>query len=366
MNVENKFMQRALELARLGEGQVNPNPLVGAVVVKDGKIIGEGYHQKFGGPHAEAFALEAAGKEAKGADLYVNLEPCVHYDKKTPPCVDKIINSDIKRVYVAMRDPNPKVSGKGIKKLKEAGIAVEEGILEERAKKLNEIYCKFITTGRPFVLLKMAMTADGKIASKTGDSKWISSEESRLMVHKLRNKYAAVLVGVNTVLKDDPQLTVREIEGRDPWRIVLDSQGRIPLRAKILQAKSEAKTIIATTAKMPRDVEAALKERGSKVEVWRLPAKDGKVDLVSLIEKLAALGIDSLLVEGGATVAASFLKENLVDKIMLFIAPKIIGGREALTPVEGEGLAKIEDAFSLKDVSVNMVDNDVVYEAYLE
>lgn len=359
-------MKRALTLAKEGEGKVNPNPLVGAVVVKEGKIIGEGYHKEFGGPHAEVFALEEAGHKAKGADLYINLEPCVSYPKKkTPPCVERIIKSGIKRVFIAMRDPHPKIRGRGIKALKEAGIKVKEGILTEEAKKLNEIYIKYITTGKPFVLLKMAMTADGKIASKVGDSRWISSKKSRQIVHKLRGKFKAVLVGINTVLQDDPQLTLRDAKGRNPLRIILDSKGKIPLSAKVLNQKT-AKTVIAT-AEISKAKEEKLRQLG--VEIWRLGENKGRISLKSLIERLAKEGIDSLMIEGGATVAYSFIEEGLVDKVIFFIAPKIIGG-EAPTPVGGVGLEKIKEAFWIREVSVKMVEGDeeenVIYEGYLK
>lgn len=358
-------MSRALELAKQGEGWVNPNPLVGAVVVKNGKAIGEGYHRKFGQPHAEVNALEAAGEQAQGADLYVNLEPCSHYGKR-PPCADRIIDSGIKRVFIGTRDPNPLVSGKGVDKLNEAGIEVIEGVLEKEAKRLNEIYFKFITTGRPFVLLKMAMTADGKIASRTGDSKWISSDKSRRVVHELRNRYSAVLVGINTVLKDDPVLNVR-LEGRevkDPLRIVLDSKGRIPLEARVLNIESDTPTIVAATEMLSKSEEKALIGRGAKV--WRLGSRDGRVNLNELLERLAGEGVDSLMVEGGGTVASGFLTEELVDKVMFFVAPKIVGGREALTPVEGEGLEKVKDALQLKDISIEMVGEDLIYTGYVQ
>jgi diaminohydroxyphosphoribosylaminopyrimidine deaminase/5-amino-6-(5-phosphoribosylamino)uracil reductase len=360
--MDKRFMRRALELAKRGEGWTNPNPLVGAVIVRDGRIIGEGYHERFGGPHAEVRALEAASAEAEGSDLYVNLEPCAHWGK-TPPCVARIISAKIKRVIVAVRDPNPLVNGEGIARLQEAGIEVVLGVLEEEAKKLNEPFFKFITTGRPFVLLKLALTLDGKIATRTGDSKWISGERSRELVHRLRNRYAAVLVGINTVLRDNPQLTVRR-EGtrtKDPLRMILDSRGRIPLEATVLNLDSEAPTVVATTERMPKEKEEALFAGGARV--WRLGSRDGKVDLNGLITKLGEEGIDSLLVEGGATVAAAFLEAGLVDKVVFFIAPKIVGG-PGIT-IGGEGVERIAEAWQLKNISVRMLDGDVVYEGYL-
>ncbi len=355
-------MRRALELARRGVGRTNPNPLVGAVIAKEGRIVGEGYHERFGGPHAEILALEAAGAEARGADLYVNLEPCVHRGK-TPPCAERIIAAGIKRVVIAARDPNPLVDGRGAAKLREAGVEVREGTLEEEARKLNEPFFKFISCGKPFVALKLAVSLDGKIATRAGDSRWISGERSRELVHQLRNRYAAVLVGIETVLKDDPWLTVRQGSSgaRDPLRVILDSRGRLPLEAKVLNLKSTASTLVATTEGMSPEKEGALVDGGAWV--WRLTAPDGRVDLATLLEKLGQAGIDSLLVEGGATVAAAFLEAELVDKVILFIAPKIVGG--PISAVGGRGVERIAEAWQLKDVSVKMLDGDVLYQGYL-
>lgn len=362
MDEHERFMRRALELAEQGAGRTNPNPLVGAVVVKEGRIVGQGYHERFGGPHAEIVALDAAGCEAEGADLYVSLEPCAHWGK-TPPCTERIISSGVKRVFVAIRDPNPLVDGRGLTRLKEAGLEVIEGILEKEARRLNEPFFKFITTKRPFVVLKLALSLDGKVATRAGESRWITNERSQELVHRLRNRYAAVLVGVNTILKDDPQLTARLEGARDPWRIILDSRGRTPLEAKILNLKSPAPTVIATTEQMPQEKEAALLSRGARV--WRLEARDGRVDLEALLERLAAEGCDSLLVEGGPTVAAGFLEAGLVDKVIFIIAPKIIAGVEAPSAVGGQGVARLEEAWKLKDISVRMLDGDLVYEGYL-
>lgn len=360
-------MRRALELAEGGVGHVNPNPLVGAVLVKEGRIVGEAYHPKFGGPHAEALAIQQAGSAAVGGELYVNWEPCVSYPgKRNPPCVDEIIRSGIRRVIIATRDPTPQVNGRGIARLKQAGIEVIEGVLAKEAQQLNEIRIKYATTDMPFVLLKMAMTADGKIATRTGDSQWISSGEALTLAHQLRARYAAVLVGIGTVLHDDPQLTVRRIRGRDPMRIVLDSQGRIPLQAALLHVKSEAPTIIATCT-MPEEKERQLKDSSQHVAIWRMPAnQDGQVDLHALLRKLAISQIDSLLIEGGATVAEAFVREHLIDKLMFILAPKIVGGRQAPTPVGGEGIASMEQALRLKDCSVCTLGVDVVYQGYFD
>ena len=306
------FMRRALELAEQGTGYTRPNPLVGAVIAKGGEVIAEGYHARYGGPHAEAVALERAGEAARGADLYVNLEPCSHWGK-TPPCVDRIIAAGIRRVFIATRDPNPLVNGKGVEKLRAAGIEVVEGVLRKEAERLNEIFFYWIKMKRPFVALKLAMSLDGKIATRSGDSRWITGEGARRRVHELRRRHAAVLVGINTVLADDPELTVREVEGPQPLRIVLDSRGRVPLSARVLAG--EARTLVATTAAMPEERERALLERG--VEVWRLPAREGRVDLVALLARLAGEEIDSLLVEGGGEVAWSFLAQGLVQKLYL-------------------------------------------------
>lgn len=359
-------MRRALELAERGWGRVNPNPLVGAVIVKGDRIIAEAHHERYGGPHAEILALGRAGEAAQGAELYVNWEPCVAYcGKLTPPCVDRIITSGIRRVVVATRDPTPQIDGRGIARLKEAGIEVIEGVLEKEARRLNEIRIKYATTGLPFVLLKMAMTADGKIATSQGDARWISSEETLKLAHRLRARYASVLIGIETVLKDDPELTVRRAQGRDPWRIVLDSRGRIPPDASVLHLDSEAPTVIATCT-MPKGKEQELKGlcTPTRIEVWRLPAVRGRVDLRALLKKLGEAKIDSVLVEGGSTVAAAFLEQRLLDKLMLVIAPKVVGGRKAPTPIGGEGIAQMAAAIRLRETSVYTLGPDVVYEGY--
>ncbi len=362
-------MRRALELAELGTGEVNPNPLVGAVLVRDDEIIAESYHERFGGPHAEALVLQRAGEQARGADLYVNWEPCIAYPgKRTPGCVDQIIASGVRRVIVATRDVTPAVNGRGIDRLCHAGVEVVEGVLSSDAKRLNEIRAKFALTAKPFILLKMAMTADGKIATQTGDSYWISSEGSLELAHQLRVRYAAVLVGIGTVLRDDPQLTVRKVKGRDPMRIVLDSKGKISLDAEILRLESIAPTVIATCV-MSNEKERQLKDLQTEtpIEIWRLPKDSlGQVDLNALIGLLGERQIDSLLVEGGSGVAAAFLQNRLLDKLTLIIAPKLVGGRTSPTPIGGEGLAAMANAVSLKEPSARMLGQDVVYEAYLD
>lgn len=361
---ENKeyIMDNVLNLARRGEGQTNPNPLVGAVIIKDNKVVGLGYHRVYGGPHAEINALKDAEDQAKGGVLFVNLEPCSHYGK-TPPCVEAIIKAGIKKVVAAIEDPNPRVSGRGFQRLKEAGIEVETGILEEKALELNEVFIHFIRNRRPFVVMKTAMTLDGKIACATGESRWVTGIKAREMVHRLRNKYQAIMVGVDTVIKDNPRLTTRLIEGgRDPLRVIVDSRGRTPLESKILHLESRACTVIASTQNLPASKEKAYCEKGA--EVWKLPRKQGRVDLKALLEKLYQKGVDSVLLEGGATLNWSFIKEELVDRLFIFIAPKIIGGEKAPGPVGGEGLSWMEEALRVRNLKVEKIGRDYVFTGY--
>lgn len=358
------FMKRALNLAEKGMGFTSPNPLVGAVIVKNGKIIAEGYHESYGENHAEINALNNAIEDVYGTTMYVNLEPCSHFGK-TPPCVNRIVKSGIKKVVVAMEDPNPAVSGNGIKILKENGIEVEVGILKKEAEKLNEIFIKYIITKRPFIIMKAGMSLDGKIATHTGDSRWVTGEKSREYGHILRQKVSAILVGVNTVITDDPMLNTRlnKIECKDPIRIVVDSYGRTPLTSKILNI-NPSNTIIAVTNLAADENIKAFKERGADVIIT--PAKNHKVDLEFLIEELGNKKIDSLLIEGGGEVNFSFLKENLVDKVIFFIAPKIIGGKDAKTPVEGEGVECLEDAICLQNVQITNMGKNIMIEGYLK
>lgn len=363
LNTHDYYMGRALELAKKGWGKTNPNPLVGAVIVKDDRIISEGYHEIIGCAHAEVAAFNNAEEDVAGGTLYVNLEPCSHYGR-TPPCAKAIIEAKIKKVVVAMIDPNPKVSGKGIQMLRDAGIEVEVGVREEEAKKLNEIFINYVVNKKPFVIMKSAMTLDGKIASVTGDSKWITSEASRAYVHALRDRVAAIMVGINTVLKDNPMLTTRltEKEGNDPVRIIVDSKGIIPENSKVLCSNSKAGVILATTSNIPESKEINLVKNG--VKVIKADAADGRVDLVKLVEELYKLEIDSVLLEGGGTLNAEALNLGIVNKVMFFIAPKIVGGREALTPVEGKGVELMSDALKIKDVSVSRFGEDILIEGY--
>ncbi len=358
--VHEKFMRRALKLASLGAGWTRPNPLVGAVVVKDGVVVAEGHHAVCGGPHAEAVALIEAGGRARGADLYLNLEPCVAFPgKRTPPCVDAILASGIKRVIVATADPNPGVSGRGLARLCEAGIEVIEGVLLDEAQLLNEVFFHWVRERTPFVVLKLALSLDGKIATSSGKSRWITGPESRRLVHALRARYGAVLVGVNTVLADDPSLTVREVEGPQPLRVVLDSDGRTPPGAKVLSA--EAKAVIATTDRMPPETEDELRRRGA--EVWRLPSQGDRADLGELLRRLGEEA-DSLLVEGGSEVAGSFLSAGLVHKVAFFYAPLILGGQDAVPAVGGEGVADPAQGIRIRNLEIERVGEDFLVTGY--
>jgi diaminohydroxyphosphoribosylaminopyrimidine deaminase/5-amino-6-(5-phosphoribosylamino)uracil reductase len=353
---QEEYMRLTMNLAKKGMGKTSPNPLVGAVVVKNGQIIGKGYHQKFGQPHAEANALRACGDRAKNSTLYVNLEPCCHYGK-TPPCTDMIIKSGIRKVVCAILDPNPQVNGKGIRTLKKAGVEVSLGILEEEARKLNEIYLKFITTGLPFVILKVAQTLDGKIATKLGDSKWITQDDSRRFVHSLRSWVDAVLVGANTVKRDDPELTIHQAKGENPLRIILDSSGQISDQAKIIKENKDGKTVIVAT-------DDKIKKRfNEKVRIWKIKKeKDGRVDLAQLLKKMGENQIASLLVEGGRGVFTSFLKEKLVDKIYYFLSPRILG--KGLDSFGDLGIEKISQSITLKDYEIKKIKKDLLIVGY--
>ncbi|SKA74027.1 diaminohydroxyphosphoribosylaminopyrimidine deaminase [Clostridium sp. USBA 49] len=360
-----KYMQRALELAKKGIGYTNPNPLVGAVIVKNGRIIGEGYHQIYGGNHAEINAFKNATEDVKGATMYVTLEPCSHYGK-TPPCANAIVEKGIKKVIIGLIDPNPEVSGRGIKILKDNGIEVITGVLEEEGRKLNEIFLKYITTKQPFCIMKTAMTLDGKIATFTGDSKWITGKTSRNFVHQLRHRVAGIMVGVGTILKDDPMLTTRleNGEGSDCIRIIVDSNARIPIESKVLNINSKAKTIVAVTEKAENDKIEALKEKGAEIIIT--PSKNEKVDLVFLMKKLGERKIDSILLEGGSELNYSALESGIVDKINAFIAPKIIGGMKAKTPVGGKGRAFINEAISINKIDIKRFEDDILIEGYVQ
>ena len=359
-----KYMWMALDLAKKSRGRTSPNPLVGAVVVKEGEVVGTGSHKEAGGPHAEVFALEEAGENAYGATLYVNLEPCSHYGR-TPPCVEKIISTGIKKVVASHLDPNPKVAGKGFDILRKSGVSVTTGILEKEARKLNEAFIKHITTGLPFVTLKAATTLDGKIATKTGASRWITGEKSREAVHRLRDMSDAILTGIGTVIADDPQLTTRlQKGGRDPIRIVVDSRARISLDAKILNLNSAAPTIVAVTEKANSENIKKLEEKGAEVLVT--PEKDGQVNLKNLLSELGRREIQNLVVEGGGTLGYSLLEQGLVDKIYCFIAPLIFGGERAPSFIGGDGITSVSDAWSLEDLEIKNYDKDLLLVGYVK
>ncbi len=366
MESDEKYMWLALDLAQQGMGRTSPNPMVGAVIVKDGEILGTGYHQKAGTHHAEIYALNMAGERAKGATLYVTLEPCAHFGR-TPPCTEKIIQAGLERVVISMIDPNPLVSGSGAAALREAGIKVKEGVLKEKAKKLNETFLKYITSGMPFTILKSAMSMDGKIATKKGFSRWITSEKSREFSHQLRNQVDAIMVGIGTVLADNPRLTTR-LEGEDirsPVRVIVDTNGLLPLESRVVRhSNSETKTILATTQMAPYEKLKALTNLG--VEVYQGQSKDNQVDLKALLKYLGDKEISSLLVEGGATLNYSLIKEGLVDKTLFFIAPRVIGGSKAPTPVGGEGVDFLDEAWEIQDIKVKYLGKDILLTGYLD
>lgn len=361
------YMKMALDLAEKGRGFTSPNPMVGAVVVKDGKVAGKGYHEAAGKPHAEVNAIDDAKACASGATLYVTLEPCNHYGK-TPPCTEKILKSGIKRVVAAVRDPNPDVKGDGAEFLRSKGVEVCFGICEKEAKKQNEVFFKYIKTKRPFVTVKCAATLDGKIATKTGDSKWVTGEESRQFVHRLRHINDAIMVGINTVKRDDPKLTTRleGTEGRNPVRIILDSRLTISEDAIVLQPDSGSDTIIiigdsALDAGQLRK-KAEFEEKG--VKIIETPEKDGLIDLDFLMDKFGSIGITSLLIEGGSRVIASAFSAGIADKIVFFYAPRILGG-DGVNICSGPGPALMSDSIDVKDVSVHRFGDDIMIEGYI-
>ena len=358
------YMLRAIELARRGEGWVNPNPLVGAVIVKDGRVIAEGWHHKYGELHAERDALKALKEPAEGATIYVTLEPCCHYGKQ-PPCTLAIIEHGISRVVIGSRDPNPLVAGKGVRMLREHGITVEEDFMREECDDLNPVFFHYITTGRPYVKMKYAMTADGKIATKTGASKWITSEEARGLVHDWRNACRGIMAGIGTVLADDPLLNCRRPGGRDPVRIICDSRLRLPENAQICRTAQQYDTIVACALNedvesWPEDLRAkAERLRQQGVEVWSVPAQDGSVDLQELVKRLGKRGIDSILLEGGGTLNESALRAGVVQEVNAFVAPKIFGGK-ARSPVEGTGVESPQEALQMEMKQVRQVGGDLL------
>ncbi|MUP15359.1 bifunctional diaminohydroxyphosphoribosylaminopyrimidine deaminase/5-amino-6-(5-phosphoribosylamino)uracil reductase RibD [Ancylomarina euxinus] len=353
-------MQLAYNLAQKGCGGVNPNPLVGAVIVKNDRIIGEGYHEIYGGPHAEVNAFRSAKESVEGATIYVTLEPCSHYGK-TPPCAQAIVDNKIARVVIGMLDPNPLVSGRGVKLLQEHGIDVESDFLSAELSQMNRVFLKFIQCKKPYVVMKTAMTLDGKIASRTGDSRWVSNEQSRARVHELRNELIGIMVGVDTVIADDPILTTRlagNKKGRNPIRIVVDTQARIPLDSKILNTANDAKTFVAVTSAAKQNKLDEINALGNEVLI--IKEKDGRVDLNQLMQVLGEKGIDGILLEGGATLNYAALEAQIIDEVHAYIAPKIIGGKDAKTPVGGEGIQVMKDAVNLQNIRFENIADDIL------
>lgn len=359
------YMKIALELAARARGRTSPNPMVGAVLVNNGQVVGQGYHARAGTPHAEIMALKDAGDKANGATLYVTLEPCCHYGR-TGPCTKAVIEAGVNRVVVAALDPNPLVAGKGIKQLRDAGIEVVCGVMEESARELNEVFNKYITSRLPFVVSKVAMSLDGKIATRTGESQWITGQDAREKGHQLRNNYDAILIGVGTLLSDNPSLTTRLASGlgRDPKRIVLDSKVRTPPDCKMLNQDSAAPTYIITGKNADQLRVKRLKTAGAIV----VPMENDRqgICLNKLLEWLGSMEITSLIVEGGAAVHGSFFKKGLVDKVYWFIAPKIVGGVEAPGPVGGVGIERLHEALHLDRVTVSNCGEDILVEGYIK
>ena len=356
------FMKQALKLASKGRRHTSPNPMVGAVVVRDGRVVGTGCHRYLGGSHAEVVAIGKAGGLARGGALFVNLEPCCHYGR-TPPCVFKIVESGIKEVFASIVDPDPRVSGKGLRFLRRHKVRVNVGLLGEEAGRLNEAYITWVTRKRPFVALKVCESLDGRIATSGGQSRGLGSEEEVKFAHALRAKYDAVLVGVGTVLADNPRLTVRNVRGSSPHRIVVDSRLRTPLSSKMLRRDGRERVIVASAEGASKAKVRALQSEG--VEVWTLPGRDGMVNLKSLLSRAADQRIQSILVEGGSDVITSFLEGRLVDKIYVAIAPKILGGTTRVSWPKDIGIRNLDRALRLKEVRVRRLGTDVLVEGYL-
>lgn len=356
-------MKRALDLAAMALGRTSPNPVVGAVVVKDGEIVGEGYHQRAGTPHAEVHALRQAGAEARGATIYVTLEPCSHHGR-TPPCANALIEAGIRRAVVATVDPNPLVAGRGLAILEEAGIETTVGVLQEQAIRLNQFFFKYIKTRRPYVTIKSAMTLDGKIATASGDSRWVSGEESRRVVHQMRNTYDAIMVGIGTVLKDDPLLNTRldSVDSRDPVRVIVDSKLDLPLESQIVRTSPGQNTLVFCSSHAEAARIEQLEQAG--IEVIALPTENELLPLEQLLDELGRRELCSLLVEGGAEINANLIENGLADKIYLFIAPKIVGGRAAPSPVGGIGAGLMRDAIPVMSLETTVSGQDLLLTGY--
>jgi diaminohydroxyphosphoribosylaminopyrimidine deaminase/5-amino-6-(5-phosphoribosylamino)uracil reductase len=358
-------MKMALELAEQGRGWTAPNPMVGAVIVKDGTVVGKGLHQAAGGPHAEIHALNDAGEKARGATLYVTLEPCNHTGR-TPPCTQAILRSGIKRVIAGMKDPDPRVTGGGLAFLKSQGLDVSAGVCKDECRRLNEIFIKYVTRSLPFVILKCAATLDGRIATRTGDSKWITNPLSRQFVHELRHAVDAIMVGIGTVIKDNPRLTTRleARKGSDPLRIVLDAHLSIPPDARLLNLTSDSDTLIVTGSTAPAEKRRSLERPG--VRFLALNDDGGEIDLAALVRELGNMGVTSLLIEGGSRVNGSALRAGIVDKVYMFYAPKIYGGNDGVPIFAGPGVEIMGECMMLKGISVHRFEDDVMIEGYLK
>lgn len=356
------YMRRAIELAKQGEGWTSPNPLVGAVIVKDGRVIGEGYHARYGECHAERNALKACMEPTEGADLYVTLEPCCHYGKQ-PPCVEAIVQAGIRRVFVGSDDPNPLVAGKGIRYLRERGITVETHVLKEECDRLNPVFFHFIRKRTPYVVMKYAMTLDGKIAAYTGASKWVTGEEARAYVQRERHRYRGIMVGVGTVLADDPMLNCRMPGGRNPVRIICDTHLRTPVTSQIVRTAKEIPTILAV-CESDRNRYQPYEEAGC--QILALPEAEGHIDLNALMEKLGQAQIDSILLEGGGTLNWAACKCGIVREVHAYVAPKLFGGAEAKTPVEGRGVADPSEAVLLKIKEIRHLGEDLLIESEVQ
>ena len=367
MQKKEEYMRRALELARKGEGHTSPNPMVGCVVVKDGRIISEGYHEKYGEFHAARNALPRCTEDTAGADLYVTLEPCCHQGK-TPPCTDIIIEKKIARVFVGSMDSNPLVAGKGVQILRDHGIYVETGILDAECRKLNEVFYHYIATKTPFVVRKYAMTLDGKIACATGDSKWVTGEIARTQVHRMRGRYRGIMVGIGTVLADDPMLNCRVEGGVDPVRIICDSNLHIPTESQIVKTASDIETIVACSQEALESERKQEKIRRLKEAGIQIIGTEGAhgVNLVELMKKLGGQNIDSILLEGGGTLNASALEDGIVNKVYAYIAGKLIGGMDARSPVEGMGIDRMADAITLQNVEIEKLGDDFCIVGYVK
>jgi diaminohydroxyphosphoribosylaminopyrimidine deaminase/5-amino-6-(5-phosphoribosylamino)uracil reductase len=363
MNIHEKYMQLALGLALKAKGETRPNPAVGALVVKNGKIVGRGYHKKAGLAHAEVIALEQAGPKAQGASLYVTLEPCTHFGK-TPPCVHKIIASGVREVIVGMVDPNPKNNGRGIEILRRSKIKVKVGFLEDQLRRLNEVFIKYITKRVPFITVKVAQSLDGRIATRSGDSKWITTDKSRVYAHRLRSEFDAVMVGVNTILRDNPRLNAPSSDKRF-IKIVVDSQLSTPQDANIF-SKDASSVIIVTLPAQPAQQTENRKILSGKAKILEVKEKAGQINLKDMLKKLAQEKISNILVEGGGTLIGTLFDEGLVDRILFFISPKIIGGKDAISSVMGQGIGRIDRAVKLRDVKLKHMGEDFLIEGYVQ